>query len=195
MTHPAATRNTACVWIRSLIIGALIGPSVGSSCVGVMMAASPRIIQGASIVFSIRCPIRVVQRVATLSVSSLTGRCSIRGIHRTASFRVLSVCPSVLGVPIRVVKRPPILKILIYLIPLAAASIGIRHLLSCVSASPSLTIGKNDSASLQQPARPGSRADNIRKVRASPPPKNVERRIYEYIDRKNKDTFFSTNLL
>ena len=33
------------------------------------------------------------------------------------------------------------------------------------------------------------------RVRTPPPPKNVERHIYEYIDRKNKDTFFSTNLL
>jgi hypothetical protein len=29
----------------------------------------------------------------------------------------------------------------------------------------------------------------------SPPPKNVERNILEYIDRKKKDTFFTTNLL
>ncbi len=29
----------------------------------------------------------------------------------------------------------------------------------------------------------------------TPPPKNVERDIYEYVDRKNKDTFFTTNLL
>ncbi len=29
----------------------------------------------------------------------------------------------------------------------------------------------------------------------APPPKNVERDIYEYVDRKNKDTFFTTNLL
>jgi hypothetical protein len=28
-----------------------------------------------------------------------------------------------------------------------------------------------------------------------PPPKNVERNILEYIDRKTKDTFFTTNLL
>ncbi len=27
------------------------------------------------------------------------------------------------------------------------------------------------------------------------PPKNVEQDIYEYVDRKNKDTFFTTNLL
>ncbi len=27
----------------------------------------------------------------------------------------------------------------------------------------------------------------------TPPPKNVERDIYEYVDRKNKDTFFTTN--
>jgi hypothetical protein len=31
-------------------------------------------------------------------------------------------------------------------------------------------------------------------VRA-PPPKNVGRLIYEYVDRKKKDTFFTTNLL
>ncbi len=30
---------------------------------------------------------------------------------------------------------------------------------------------------------------------AAPPPKNVERYIYEYVDRKNKDAFFTTNLL
>ncbi len=29
----------------------------------------------------------------------------------------------------------------------------------------------------------------------SPPPKNVEQDIYEYVDCKNKDTFFTTNLL
>ncbi len=29
----------------------------------------------------------------------------------------------------------------------------------------------------------------------APPPKNIERDIYEYVDRKNKDTFFTTNLL
>ncbi len=28
-----------------------------------------------------------------------------------------------------------------------------------------------------------------------PPPKNVEQDIYEYVDHKNKDTFFTTNLL
>ncbi len=29
----------------------------------------------------------------------------------------------------------------------------------------------------------------------SPPPKNVEQDIYEYVDRKNKDPFFTINLL
>jgi hypothetical protein len=29
----------------------------------------------------------------------------------------------------------------------------------------------------------------------SPPPKNVEQDTYEYVDGKNKDTFFTTNLL
>jgi hypothetical protein len=29
----------------------------------------------------------------------------------------------------------------------------------------------------------------------APPPKNVEQDIYEYVDRKNKDNFFTTNLL
>ncbi len=29
----------------------------------------------------------------------------------------------------------------------------------------------------------------------APPPKNMEQDIYEYVDRKNKDTFFTTNLL
>ncbi len=29
----------------------------------------------------------------------------------------------------------------------------------------------------------------------APPPKNVERDIYEYVDRKNKDTIFTTNLI
>jgi hypothetical protein len=33
------------------------------------------------------------------------------------------------------------------------------------------------------------------KMTQAPPPKNVERDIYEYVDRKNKDTFFTTNLL
>jgi hypothetical protein len=101
LTHPAATRNTAC-GIRSLIIGALISPSIGPSCVGMMMAASPRIIQGASISFSIRCPIRVVQRVATLSVTSSTGRCPIRVVQRVAT---LSVTSSTGRCPIRVVQR------------------------------------------------------------------------------------------
>jgi hypothetical protein len=32
-------------------------------------------------------------------------------------------------------------------------------------------------------------------VWTAPPPINVERDIYEYVDRKNKDTFFTTNLL
>jgi hypothetical protein len=102
LTHPAATRNTACGWIRSLIIGALISPSIGPSCVGMMMTASPRIIQGASISFSIRCPIRVVQRVATLSVTSSTGRCPIRVVQRVAT---LSVTSSTGRCPIRVVQR------------------------------------------------------------------------------------------
>jgi hypothetical protein len=30
---------------------------------------------------------------------------------------------------------------------------------------------------------------------AAPPPKNVEQDIYECVDRKNKDNFFTTNLL
>ncbi len=29
----------------------------------------------------------------------------------------------------------------------------------------------------------------------APPPKKVEQDIYEYVDSKNKDTFFTTNLL
>ena len=32
-------------------------------------------------------------------------------------------------------------------------------------------------------------------ISGSPPPKNIERDINEYVDRKNKDTFFTTNLL
>jgi hypothetical protein len=32
-------------------------------------------------------------------------------------------------------------------------------------------------------------------VYRSPPPKNIEQNIYKYVDRKIKDTFFTTNLL
>jgi hypothetical protein len=42
---------------------------------------------------------------------------------------------------------------------------------------------------------PGGMFFYVFKYSRAPPPKNVERDIYKYVDRKNKDTFFTTKLL